>query len=62
MVVVYILFGCNRGTFGGNIDLDVDLFLSFSSFFSANGANIPMVQSERVQVLGKAKCLCQVSL
>ncbi len=30
--------------------------------FSANGPNLPMVQSERVQALGKAKRLCQVSV
>lgn len=29
---------------------------------SANGPNLPMVQSERVQILGKAKSFCQVSV
>lgn len=30
--------------------------------FTANGPNLPLVQSERVQALGKAKRLCQVSV
>lgn len=30
--------------------------------FSANGAKLPVVQSERVAVLGKPKSLCQVSV